>query len=77
MFIYGLHRELHDRIRFTGQLTFESRISDKEVSLKAFFTKIFWIPHLRDCRQILGIPTATRTRTDGCPEVHQQFLSSV
>jgi hypothetical protein len=47
VFVYGLHRELHDRIQFTGQLPFRSRISDKEVSLKAFFTRIFWI-HIRE-----------------------------
>jgi hypothetical protein len=63
MFVYGLHRELHDRIQFTSQLPFRSRISDKEVSLKAFFTRIFWIPRPRDCQQISGITTATRTRT--------------
>jgi hypothetical protein len=77
MFVYGLHRELHDRIRFTGQLPFGSKISGKEVTLKAFFTRIFWIQHLRDCREILGITTTTQTRTDGCPKVHQRFLSSV
>jgi hypothetical protein len=77
VFVYGLHRKLHDRIRFTAQLPFGSRISDKEVSIKAFFTRIFQIPHPRDCRQISGITTTTRTHTDGCPEVHQQFLSSV
>jgi hypothetical protein len=44
---------------------------------KAFFTSIFWIPHPRDYRQISGITTATRTRIDGCPEVHQWFLSSI
>jgi hypothetical protein len=71
VFIYGLHRELHDRIQFTGQLPFGSRISDKEVSIKAFFTRIFRIPRPRDCRQILGITTATRTRVDGFPKVHQ------
>jgi hypothetical protein len=38
---YGLHRELHDQIQFTRQLPFRSRISGKEVSLKAFFTMIF------------------------------------
>jgi hypothetical protein len=47
VFVYGLHKELHDQIRFTGQLPFRSRISDKEVSLKAFFTRIFWI-HIRE-----------------------------
>jgi hypothetical protein len=56
VFVYGLHRELHDRIRFTGQLPFGSRISDNEVSLKAFLTRIFRIPHSRDCRLISGIP---------------------
>jgi hypothetical protein len=71
MFVYGLPRELHDQIQFTSQLPFGSRISDKEVSLKAFFTRIFWIPRLRDCQQISGTITATRTHTDGCPEVHQ------
>jgi hypothetical protein len=59
MFVYGLHRELHDRIQFTDQLPFGSRISDKEVSLKAFFTRIFWIPRPRDCQQISGITTTT------------------
>jgi hypothetical protein len=63
--------ELHDRIRFTGQLPFESRISAQEVLLKAFFTRIFQIPCLRDYKQISGITTATQTRTDGCPEVNQ------
>jgi hypothetical protein len=77
MFVYGVHRELHDWIRFTGQLPFGSRISDKEVSLKAFFTRIFWISRLRDSPQISGITTATRTHTDGCLEVHQRFLSFV
>jgi hypothetical protein len=71
VFVYGLHRELHDQIRFTVQLLFRPRISYKEVLIKTFFTRIFQIPHLRDCRQILGITTATRTRTDGCLEVHQ------
>jgi hypothetical protein len=56
VFVYGLHRELHDQIQFTGQLPFGSRISDKEVSLKTFFTRIFQIPRPRDCRQILGTP---------------------
>jgi hypothetical protein len=41
-------------------LPFGSRISDKEGLLKVFFTRIFWIPRLRDCRQILGITTTTR-----------------
>jgi hypothetical protein len=59
VFVYGLHRELHDRIRFTDQLPFRSRISDEEVSLKAFFTRIFQILPPRDCRQISGITTAT------------------
>jgi hypothetical protein len=59
MFVYGLHRELHDRIRFTGQLPFGSRIPDTEVSLKAFHTRIFRIPRLRDCQQISGITTTT------------------
>jgi hypothetical protein len=27
--------------------------------------------HVRDCRQILGITTATQTHTDGCLEMHQ------
>jgi hypothetical protein len=63
--------ELHDWIRFTGQLPFGSRISDKEVSLKAFFTMIFRIPRPRDCQQISGITTTTRNRTDGCPELHK------
>jgi hypothetical protein len=67
VFVYGLHRELQDQIRFTGQLPFGSRIADKDVSIKAFFFKIFQIPR----RQISGITTTTRTRTDGCPEVHQ------
>jgi hypothetical protein len=49
VFVYGLHRKFHDRIRFTGQLPFRSKISDKEVSLKAFFTRIFRIPRLRHC----------------------------
>jgi hypothetical protein len=71
VFIYGLHWELHDQIRFIGQLPFGSRIFNKEVSLKAFFTNIFRIPRLRDCEQISGITTATQTRIDGCPEVHQ------
>jgi hypothetical protein len=62
---------LHDRIQFTGQLPFGSRISNKEVSLKDFFTRIFLIPRPRNCRQISGITTATRSRTDGCSEVHQ------
>jgi hypothetical protein len=44
MFVYDLHREFHDQIQFIGQLPIESRISDKEVSLKAFFTRIFRIP---------------------------------
>jgi hypothetical protein len=35
---------LHDRIQFTDQLPFRSRISDKEVLLKAFFTRIFRTP---------------------------------
>jgi hypothetical protein len=39
--------------------------------------KIFWIPCPRDCQQISGITTATRTRTNSRVEVHQQFLSSV
>jgi hypothetical protein len=77
VFVYGLHWELHDQIRFTDQLPFGSRISDKEVSLKAFFTRIFQIPRLRDCRQILGITTTTWTRTDGYPDVHQRFQTSV
>jgi hypothetical protein len=77
MFVYGLHRELHDRIRCTCQLPFGSRISDKEVSLKAFFTRVFQITRLRDCQQISGITTTTRTRTNGCLEMHQQFLSSI
>jgi hypothetical protein len=71
MFVYGLHMELHDRIRFTNQLPFGSRISNEEVSLKDFFTRIFQIPRPRDHRQISGITTATRIRTDGCLEVHQ------
>jgi hypothetical protein len=62
---YSLHGELHDRIRFTGQLPFGSRISDKEVSIKAFFTRIFRIPCPRDCQHISGFATATRTRIDG------------
>jgi hypothetical protein len=62
---YGLHRELHDRIQFTGQLPFGSRISDTEVSLNAFLTRIFRIPRPRDCRQISRITTAIRTHTDG------------
>jgi hypothetical protein len=45
--------------------------------LKAFITRIFRIPHPIDCRQILGITTITQTRTDGCQEVHQRFLSSI
>jgi hypothetical protein len=44
VFVYGLHRQLHDQIRFTSQLPFGSGISDKEVSLMALFTRIFWIP---------------------------------
>jgi hypothetical protein len=35
VFVYGLHRELHDQIRFTGQLPFESRIFDREVGLSS------------------------------------------
>jgi hypothetical protein len=54
-----------------------SRISDMEVSLKAFFTRIFRIPCPRNCRQISGITTTTWTYTHGCPEMHQQFLSYV
>jgi hypothetical protein len=42
-----------------------------EVLLKAFFTKIFRIPRLRDCREISGITTTTQTHADGCLEVHQ------
>jgi hypothetical protein len=61
VFVYGLHRELHDQIQFIGQLPFRSRISNKEVSLKVFLTRIFQIPRPRDCRQISGITTATRT----------------
>jgi hypothetical protein len=71
MFVYGLHKELHDWIQFTGQLPSGSRISDKEVLLKAFFVRIFWIPHPKDCQQFSGITTATQTCTDGCLEVHQ------
>jgi hypothetical protein len=70
VFVYGLHKELHDRIQFTGQLPFRSRIYDKKVSLKAFFTMIFRIPCLRDCRQISGITTTTRTHTDGFTHGH-------
>jgi hypothetical protein len=44
---------------------------NKHFWLKAFFTRTFWIPRLRDYQQISGITTATRIRTDGCPEVHQ------
>jgi hypothetical protein len=71
MFVYGLHRELHDWIQFTDQLPFGSRISDKEVSLKAFFIRIFWIPRPRECQQISGITTTTQTLNDGCPDVHK------
>jgi hypothetical protein len=39
---------LHDRIGFTMQLPFRSRISDKEVSLKDFFTRTFRITCPRD-----------------------------
>jgi hypothetical protein len=74
VFVYDLHRELHDQIQFTDQLPFGSRISEKEVS---FFTRIFYIPRPTDCRQISGITIAAQTRTDGCPEVHQRFLSYV
>jgi hypothetical protein len=70
VFVYGLHRELHDRFQVIGKLPFGSRISDKEVLLKVFFTKIFWIPHLSNCRQISRITTTTQTCTDGCLEVH-------
>jgi hypothetical protein len=56
MFVYGLHKELYDRIQFTGQLPFESRISDKEVSLKAFLTRIFQIPHLEIIDKFQGSP---------------------
>jgi hypothetical protein len=57
VFVYGLHRELHDQIQFTGQLPFRSKIPDKKDSIKAFFTRIFRIPRLRDCRQISLITT--------------------
>jgi hypothetical protein len=75
VFVYGFHRQFHDRIRFTGQLPFGSRISDKEVSLKVFFTRIFRIPRSRDCRQISGITTTTQTRTDGCSKCINDFLA--
>jgi hypothetical protein len=32
----------------------------KEGLLKVFFTRIFWIPRPRDCRQILGITITTQ-----------------
>jgi hypothetical protein len=73
VFVYGLHRELHDRIRFTGQQPFGCRIPNKEVSIKAFFTRTFHNPCPRDCRQISVITTTTRTRTDGYPECINDF----